>query len=116
MKLCQGPLCHTYVTTDRQRGPKGNKTNQTRRRTGFNYLGGNACNMTCERDWFSKFGEQAVNYFGRVEQPQAMTADNAWGNIHHMYDESYIQIENRFEQYNRLTNERREVTARGEIV
>ena len=116
MKLCQGHLCHTYVTTDRQRGLKGNKTNQTRRRSFFNYLGGNACTMTCERDWFNKFGELAINHFGRVEQPQAMTAENAWGDIHPMYDESYIQIENRFQQRNRLTDERREVTARGEIV
>jgi hypothetical protein len=45
-----------------------------------------------------------------------MTAENAWGDIHPMYDESYIQIENRFQQRNRLTDERREVTARGEIV
>jgi hypothetical protein len=116
MKLCQGPKCHTYVTTDRQRGPRGNKTNQTRRRSDFHYLGGNACTMTCEGDWFRKFGELAVNHFGRVEQPQVMTAENAWGNIHPMYDESYIQIENRFQQRNRLTDERREVTARGEIV
>ena len=116
MKQSQAPKCHTYVTTDRQRGPKGNKTNQTRRRSDFHYLGGNACTMTCEGDWFRKFGELAVNHFGRVEQPQAMTAENAWGDIYPMYDESYIQIENRFEQRNRLTDERREVTARGEIV
>jgi len=24
-KLCQGPSCHMYDTTDRKRGPKGNK-------------------------------------------------------------------------------------------
>jgi len=29
-KLCQGPSCHMYDTTDRKRGPKGNKRNQTR--------------------------------------------------------------------------------------
>ena len=30
-KLCQGPNCHTYDTTDRKRGPKGNKRNETRK-------------------------------------------------------------------------------------
>ena len=29
-KLCQGPSCHMYDTTDRKRGPKGNKRNYTR--------------------------------------------------------------------------------------
>ena len=29
MKYCQGPLCHTYDTKDRKRGPKGNKVNLT---------------------------------------------------------------------------------------
>mgnify|MGYP003660823574 CR=1 FL=1 len=38
MKYCQGPLCHTYDTQDRKRGPKGNKVNQTRRRSSFYYL------------------------------------------------------------------------------
>ena len=45
MKYCQGPLCHTYDTQDRKRGPKGNKKNQTRRRSSFYYLGGNALSL-----------------------------------------------------------------------
>ena len=81
MKYCQGPLCHTYHTKDRLRGPKGNKTYQTRRRSSFYYLGGNACCMGCERDWFNKFGEQAVNHFGRIHEPKKLTADNAWNKI-----------------------------------
>ena len=32
LKLCQGPRCHQYQTKDRLKGPKGNKTYQTRRR------------------------------------------------------------------------------------
>ena len=28
--VCQGPRCHIYDTTDRKRGPKGNKRNQSR--------------------------------------------------------------------------------------
>ena len=78
MKYCQGPKCHTYRTKDRIRGPKGAKTYQTRRRSKFYNLGGNACSMNCERDWFEKFGEQAVNHFGRIHEPIKLTEDNAW--------------------------------------
>jgi hypothetical protein len=78
MKYCQGPKCHTYKTKDRIRGPKGAKVYQTRRRSSFPYLGGNACSMNCERDWYNKFGEQAVNHFGRIHEPIRLTEDNAW--------------------------------------
>ena len=78
MKYCQGPKCHTYQTKDRIRGPKGAKTYQTRRRSSFYYLGGNACCMRCQDDWFQKFGEQAVNHFGRIHEPIKLTENNAW--------------------------------------
>ena len=35
LKFCQGPDCHTYRTQDRLKGPKGNKTYQTRRRSSY---------------------------------------------------------------------------------
>ena len=78
MKYCQGVKCHTYKTKDRIRGTKGNKYYQTRRRSSFYYLGGNACSMACERDWFERFGEQAINHFGRITQPIKLTEENAW--------------------------------------
>ena len=78
MKYCQGPKCHTYRTKDRIRGPKGAKYYQTRRRSSFYYLGGNACSMNCERDWYVKFGEQAINHFGRIHEPIRLTEENAW--------------------------------------
>jgi hypothetical protein len=78
MKYCQGPKCHTYRTKDRIRGVKGAKVYQTRRRSEFYYLGGNACSMNCQDDWFRKFGEQAVNHFGRIHEPIKLTEDNAW--------------------------------------
>ena len=78
MKYCQGPECHTYETKDRIRGPKGNKHYQTRRRSSFHYLGGNACSMQCERDWFYKFGQRAVDHFGRIHEPIKLTEENAW--------------------------------------
>ena len=69
LTYCQGIKCHEYRTKDRIKGMKGNKVLRTRRRSSFYYLGGNACSMNCERDWFDKFGEQAVNYFGRITEP-----------------------------------------------
>ncbi len=78
MKYCQGPKCHQYKTKDRIRGPKGAKVYQTRRRSAFYNLGGNACSMQCERDWFDKFGERAVNHFGRIVEPIKLTEENAW--------------------------------------
>ena len=78
MKYCQGVKCHTYQTKDRIRGTKGNKFYQTRRRSSFYYLGGNACSMQCERDWFERFGNQAVNHFGRIVEPIKLTEENAW--------------------------------------
>ena len=77
-KLCQGPSCHMYDTTDRKRGPKGNKVNQTRRRTSMYYLSGNACALNCANDWFEEFGNRAIDYFGRLTQPKAMTPENSW--------------------------------------
>jgi len=78
LKLCQGPDCHTYHTQDRLKGTKPNKTFQTRRRSSFYYLGGNACSTRCQDDWFNKFGNQAVNHFGRTTQAKHLTEDNAW--------------------------------------
>ena len=96
MIYCQGPKCHQYRTKDRIRGSKGSKTYQTRRRSGFSYLGGNACSMNCQNDWFEKFGERAVDHFGRIHEPIKLTIDNAWykdsnyhynggGNSYHTY-------------------------------
>ena len=78
MKYCQGPLCHTYRTKDRIRGSKGDKHYQTRKRSEFYYLGGNACSMRCQDDWFRKFGDQAVNHFGRTHEPKRTSASGAW--------------------------------------
>ena len=78
LKYCQGPKCHTYDTKDRKRGPKDNKRNETRRRSSFYYLDGNACSMICERDWFKKFGNLALDHFGRIHEPLTLTEENAW--------------------------------------
>ena len=82
MKYCQGPKCHEYKTKDRIRGSKGDKHYQTRKRSSFYYLGGNACSMACERDWFDKFGKMALDHFGRVHEPKRTGCDSAWYKDH----------------------------------
>ena len=109
MKVCQGPLCHTYETQDRLRGPKGAKVRQTRRRSHFYDLGGNACDTRCERDWLDKFGEQAVNHFCKIKEPIIQTEQNSWrkrrrywwNNNEHGYN---------YEFYNSLTQRTIELT------
>ena len=78
MNYCQGPKCHEYKTKDRIRGPKGDKHYETRKRSEFYYLDGNACSMQCENDWFNKFGKLAVDHFGRLREPKRQDASGAW--------------------------------------
>ena len=64
--------------------------------------------MRCQHDWFYKYGEQAINYFGRTTEAKYLTEDNAWtkdydwrGNA----DESH-----RYFLINSVTKERRPLT------
>ena len=81
MKYCQGPSCHTYDTTDRKRGPKGNKRNQTRTIGTYSYGNGNFCTLGCQDDWWKVHGTQAVDYFGRIHQPKVLTEEEAWQRV-----------------------------------
>jgi len=106
LTYCQGPKCHTYDTKDRKRGPKGNKRNETRRRSSFYYLDGHACSMNCERDWFNVYGSRALDHFGRITEPRVLTQDNAWSirrNWNHPDADTFYA-------YNHLTEERRPIT------
>ena len=105
LKYCQGPKCHTYDTKDRKRGPKDNKRNETRRRSSFYYLDGNACSMNCERDWFNVYGSRALDHFGRITEPRVLTRDNAWQTIR-----DWGNPIDTFYAYNYLTEERRPIT------
>jgi len=77
MKYCQGPLCHSYETQDRIRGPKGDKHYETRKSRRF-YYNSNFCSLGCQDDWFRKFGERAVDHFGRTHEPKRADASGAW--------------------------------------
>ena len=110
MKYCQGPDCHMYETQDRIRGPKGDKHYETRRRSSFYYMGGNACSMKCQDDWFRKFGERAVDHFGRTTEAKRLVPDNAWRKD---YDWDYNNgngVRSNWRFVNRLTKERRPIT------
>ena len=107
MKYCQGPQCHTYDTKDRKRGPRGNKVNQTRRRSSFYYGGSNFCSLNCQNDWFEEFGNRAIDYFGRITQPIVLTEDNAWRKN---YRWGYGDNEDRHYFYNIITREERPLT------
>jgi len=108
LKYCQGPRCHTYDTKDRKKGPKDNKRNETRRRSSFYYLDGNACSMQCMYDWFNVYGSRALDHFGRTTQPKVLTQDNAW-RVRRNW--SYTEgAQDTFYVYNYLTEERRPIT------
>ena len=106
LKYCQGPLCHTHDTKDRKRGPKDNKTNQTRRRSSFYYLGGNACDMRCQSEWFDAYGTRALDHFGRITEAKVLTKDNAWRKTYNWGRDNQHQ----HYVYNHLTDERRPIT------
>ena len=103
IKYCQGPKCHEYRTKDRIRGSKGDKHYETRKRSRFYNLGGNACSMQCERDWYNKFGDQAVNHFGRIREPKRTDASGAWYKYQDWRQERYYFA-------NDLLGERRPIT------
>jgi len=101
-KYCQGPKCHTYMTQDRKRGPKGSKYYQTRSVGRYGYGDGNFCTMICWSDWFAKHGERAIDHFGRIREPIKLTPENAW-----IKDYDWRRDENYSHFFlNKLTNER----------
>ena len=78
MRYCQGPKCHEYKTKDRIRGSKGDKHYETRKRASFYYGNHNFCSLNCQNDWFNKFGDMAINHFGRLHEPKRNDCDSAW--------------------------------------
>ena len=109
MKLCQGPKCHEYKTKDRIRGSKGDKHYETRKRSEFYYMNGNCCSMICQNDWFNKFGNMALDHFGRIHEPKRTDASGAW---YKMYDWNSRRNNQEYDHYfvNDLLGERRPIT------
>ena len=108
LKYCQGPDCHTYQTQDRLKGPKGNKTYQTRRRSTLYYGRGNFCDQRCLYDWVAQYIEQGLDRFGRTTQTKHLTEENAW-----VKDYDYNGWNNQPDNYyfvNKITKEQRPLT------
>ena len=108
LTYCQGTKCHQYFTQDRIKGQKGNKTNQTRRRSKFYYGDSNFCSMNCWNDWFNDFGDRAINHFGRTVEAKHLKENNAWFKDYdwgHGEGESHI-----YYCKNQITKERRPIT------
>ena len=106
LKYCQGPECHTYYTQDRLKGMKGSKTYQTRRRSRLIY--DEFCDTRCYNDWFSKYGTQAVNHFGRLTEVKHLREQNAWVKD---YDYNWREGTNSNWRFvNKVTQEQRPLT------
>ena len=111
LKYCQGPKCHEHRTKDRIRGPKGDKHYETRKRSSFYYLGGNACDMRCQSDWFEKFGKMALDHFGRIHEPKRTDANSAWyKDYKYNYTGDRLRDTNTYFFVNDLLGERRPIT------
>jgi len=102
MNYCQGTNCHEYRTKDRIRGMKGSKHYQTRRRSDFYYGKGNFCSLNCQNDWFNKFGNLAINHFGRLTEPKKVMCDQAW---YKDYTYNYDHTNNRSNNRHFLIND-----------
>ena len=110
MKYCQGPKCHTYDTTDRKRGPKGNKRNQTRTISTYSYGNGSFCTLNCQNDWWTEHGPRAVDHFGRLLEPKILNEENGWQKQYNYdwYDNQDTQ--SRYHEVNQVTKAIRPLT------
>ena len=108
-KLCQGPSCHMYDTTDRKRGPKGNKVNQTRTVGTYGYGDQNFCTLHCQNDWWAMHGTRAVEHIGILRERKVMTPENSWAK-RQRYSWQRDNGEAEFYYHNICTQEERPLT------
>ena len=109
-KLCQGSSCHMYDTTDRKRGPKGNKKNYTRTVGQYGYGDGNFCTLSCQNDWWAEHGTRAVEYIGILRERKAMLPENSWQKRENYYTWQRENGEPRYYYRNICTQEQRPLT------
>ena len=111
LKLCQGNKCHTYHTKDRIRGSQGDKHYETRRRSQFYYGNNNFCSLNCQNDWFNKFGDMAINHFGRLHEAKRTDCADGWYKDYtYHYDHTNNRSNNTHYFANDLLGERRPIT------
>jgi len=108
-KYCQGPDCHTNMTNDRKRGPKGEKYFQTRTVGKYGYGNGDFCTLNCQNDWWAEHGTRAVEHIGILRERKAMLPENSWSK-RQRYTWQRDNGEAEFYYYNMCTSEQRPLT------
>jgi len=93
-KLCQGPSCHMYDTTDRKRGPKGNKKNYTRTVGQYGYGDRNFCTLSCQNDWWAEHGTRAVEYIGILENVKLCYQKTLVSNVNDIVGNEIMEKQN----------------------
>ena len=73
-------------------------------------MGGNACSMQCQADWFNEFGERALEHFGRITQAIVLTENNGWYKRRNYYTWQRENGEPEFYFFNMVTREQRTLT------
>ena len=66
--------------------------------------------MRCQDDWFRKYGDRAVDHFGRLTEPKHLTKENAW---YKDYDYNFRGGDDQYSNWrfvNKITNEQRPIT------
>ena len=99
-----------YDTTDRKRGPKGNKRNQTRTIGNYSYGNGNFCTLGCQSDWWEEHGTRAVDNAGRIHQPIVLTEQNAWTKQQRYSWQDDFNTLGQYYFHNMITKEHRPLT------
>ena len=88
-KICQGPKCHTYMTTDRKRGKKRSKYFQTRIVGRYGFGDNNFCTLIWHNDWWATHGTRAIDHFGRIHEPIRLTEEGAGQKYHDWRNSAY---------------------------
>ena len=99
-----------YDTTDRKRGPKGNKRNQSRTVGTYSYGNGNFCTLTCYNDWAKEYMDRAVDHFGRLHKPRVMTEENSWTKQQRYSWQDEFNTLGQYYYHNMCTKEQRPLT------
>ena len=76
---CHGPMCHTYVTTDRVRGSKGSKVLRTRKikqnQWNSRSIWGFFCSMGCYNDFAKEYMADIIRIAPRTEPLETRIED-----------------------------------------
>ena len=102
---CHGPLCHTYVTTDRVRGSKGSKVLRTRKvkihNPDYVHMYSYFCSNGCYNDFANKYVEQVIRIAPRhepletkIEDPTKEKCTTSWGHTYYNHTIKKIDTSN----------------------